>query len=249
MDILERKPLPSARHETPNFSKPVANQSDGAAKDVRQDLDTTEAAASMEAATDRSLKKVAPRGKKRKAPDQLPVDRSGKRLSSKSAQEGFKDTIVDQQTLGLKQCCQTCEATSTKIDERKEFLLEFKKIIAEVVQGLRLEESEKANLRLAYVGVKQQLQTAKQLVDKLEKKLDAKESSQTAGMVVSNRDQSIFPLNSNFRTVARSGRTVHGYEDGHIRANTATQPHLQNGMRSSESSYSQRTSLSSMTKT
>lgn len=199
-----------------------------------------EAPASVDTASTTSQRNVAPK-RKRKAPYQLPLDSKRNMMGSKSA-SNLEEMTIDTQALGMKQVLQAWEAMLAKITAQK---FDFRQVLIAELQLLRQEEREKALLRLAYEGVKKQLQMKVLEVIELQKRLDAKESSQTVKMIAS-RDQNMLPLNSNAQTVARSGSTVQGCGVGHRRnmqANAATQPHSQNGMRNSESSCPQQTAV------
>ncbi|KAI6482500.1 hypothetical protein MCOR13_010496 [Pyricularia oryzae] len=231
--LAKRTALPSARRGPTNSklhsSKPVANLSDAVVKDDRPLDNAAEATASVDTASTISQRNVAPK-RKRKAPYQLPLDLKRNMVGSKSA-SNLEDTTIETQAL---------ETILAEIASQK---LNFRRHLMAELQLLRQEEGEKALLRLAYEGVKQQLQKKDLEVIELQKKLDAKESAQTVKMIAS-RDQGMLPLNSNVQTVTRSSSTVKGCEVGHrgnMQANAATQPHLQNGMRNSESSYPQQT--------
>ncbi|KAI7908632.1 hypothetical protein M9X92_012081 [Pyricularia oryzae] len=234
--------LPSARRGPTNSelhsSKPVANLSDAVVKDDRPLDNAAEAPASVDTASKTSQRNAAPK-RKRKAPYQLPLDSKRNMMGSKSASH-LEDTTVDTQALEMKQVPQVWEVILAKITSQQ---LDFRHNLMAKLQLLRQEEREKALLRLAYEGVKQQLQKKALEVIELQKKLDAKESAQTVKTTAS-RDQGMLPLNSNVQTVTRSSSTVEGCEVGHrgnMQANAATQPHSQNGMRNSESSYPQQT--------
>ncbi|KAI6298573.1 hypothetical protein MCOR29_011097, partial [Pyricularia oryzae] len=206
VDILERTALPLARRGPTNNN-------------------AAEAPASVDTASKTSQRTAAPK-RKRKAPDQLSLDSIPNKMGSKSVSNP-EDTTIDSQMLEIKQVSQVWEAILAKMTSQQ---LNFRRHLMAELQLLRQEEGEKALLRLAYEGVKQQLQKKALEVIELQKKLDAKESSQTV----------------NVQTVARSGSTVQGCGVGHRRsmqANAATQPYSQNGIRNSELLCPQQTAV------
>ncbi|KAI6440576.1 hypothetical protein MCOR16_011218 [Pyricularia oryzae] len=144
-----------------------------------------EAPASVDTASKTSQRTAAPK-RKRKAPDQLPLHSIRNKMGSAS---NLKNTTIGTQALEMKQASQGWEAILAKITEQQ---LEFRHNLMAELQLQRQAERARAEWRLAYEGVKQQLQKKALEVIELQKKLDAKESSQTV----------------NVQTVARNGSTV-----------------------------------------
>ncbi|KAI6351168.1 hypothetical protein MCOR25_010100 [Pyricularia grisea] len=168
VDTLERTALPSARRGPTNNN-------------------AAEAPASVDTASKTSQRTAAPK-RKRKAPDQLSLDSIPNKMGSKSVSNP-EDTTIDTQMLEIKQVSQVWEAILAKMTSQQ---LNFHHDLMAELQLQRQEERARAGWRLAYEGVKQQLQKKALEVIELQKKLDAKELSQIV----------------NVHTVARSGSTV-----------------------------------------
>ncbi|KAI7908816.1 hypothetical protein M0657_012122 [Pyricularia oryzae] len=210
-DGLQQNLLPAKRTALPSARRGPTNNN------------AAEAPASVDTASKTSQRTAAPK-RKRKAPDQLPLHSIRNKMGSAS---NLENTTIGTQALEMKQASQGWEAILAKTTEQQ---LEFRYNLMAELQLQRQAERARAEWRLAYEGVKQQLQKKALEVIELQKKLDAKESSQTV----------------NVQTVARSGSTVQGCGVGHRRnmqANAATQPYSQNGMRNSESSCPQQTAV------